>query len=80
MGAHTLKYYSTDAAGNAEAEKRAGATGGQHVAGEDDQADAHPPEGDEITLGGTVLIYQELPAQAAQAAQRVSIEPPVCLR
>jgi adenylate cyclase len=45
---------------------------------QDQRLHDHPlVEGDEITLGGTVLIYQELPAQAAQAAQRVSIEPPV---
>jgi adenylate cyclase len=31
-------------------------------------------DGDEITLGGTVVTFQELSAQASQAAQRVSIE------
>ena len=33
-------------------------------------------DGDEITLGGTVLIFVEISAQAQQAAQHVSIEPP----
>jgi adenylate cyclase len=33
-------------------------------------------EGDEITLGGTVLIFVEVSAQAQQAAQHVSIEQP----
>jgi adenylate cyclase len=33
-------------------------------------------DGDEITLGGTVLIFQERSAQASQAAQRVSIDQP----
>jgi adenylate cyclase len=38
----------------------------------------HPlVDGDEITLGATVLIYQEQAAQATQAAEHVSIEPPV---
>ena len=34
-------------------------------------------DGDEITLGGTVLIFQEISAQVSQAAQRVSIQQPV---
>lgn len=34
-------------------------------------------DADEITLGGTVLIFQETSAQASQAAQRVSIQQPV---
>jgi adenylate cyclase len=34
-------------------------------------------DGDEITLGGTILIFQEISAQVSQAAQRVSIQPPV---
>jgi len=34
-------------------------------------------EGDEITLGGTALIFQEQTAQAAEAAQAVSIQSPV---
>jgi Adenylate cyclase, family 3 (some proteins contain HAMP domain) len=33
-------------------------------------------EGDEITLGGTVVIFMEVSAQAQQAAQRVSIQQP----
>jgi len=34
-------------------------------------------DGDEIALGGTTLIFQEISAQASQAAQRVSIQQPV---
>jgi len=34
-------------------------------------------DSDEITLGGTILIFQEISAQASQAAQRVSIQQPV---
>jgi adenylate cyclase len=33
-------------------------------------------DGDEITLGGTIILFQELSAQASQAAQRVSIQQP----
>jgi adenylate cyclase len=33
-------------------------------------------DGDEITLGGTVLIFVEISAQAQQAAQHVHIEQP----
>lgn len=38
----------------------------------------HPlVDGDEITLGGTVVIFQELSTQASQAAQRVAINQPM---
>lgn len=36
-------------------------------------------DGDEIALGGTLLIFQETSAQASQAAQRVSIQQPVAV-
>jgi adenylate cyclase len=38
----------------------------------------HPlVDGDEITLGGTIVVFQEQSPQASQAAQHVSIQPPV---
>jgi adenylate cyclase len=43
----------------------------------DERVNDHPlMDGDEITLGGTILTFVEQSEQAAQAAQRVSIQQP----